>query len=1140
MIRSDCLRRLAAGLLAATASAATASSAETPVPRPEPVSGAVISRVSGETIRFVAEPDFRLLALGQDLLAGDLVRTGPHGLVGIVFADRTVIRLHPMSELLVREVRPDGADLGLRSGTLWGRAERDGGGVTVTTPSAAVAIRGTDWAVEVTGELTRLSVYDGLVELSNAFGSVLAREGEQAVARPGRPPEKVLVANRREGEQMLFSIAPANSAGPLASVARSAAEAERSPAAPAAVARFEAGAALLRAGRSEEAAALLDDLSGLDRHRAQAARWMAALARTRLGMPFRSPDPAGSPVDAVGLAFAAALAGDLATAAGRLAEAGDHPGALAAAVSAAIARDRPEEALALLGRLKALAPGGAEALEAEGDYLHYVREDPRGALALYLAALALDPADPGLWNSIGLVRDALDHPLEAEAAFREAIRLAPDDPLAAGNLAILLLDQSRLAEAEALIRLHLGRDPDAYLALRAAGRLALQRGDWPGARRHFLGALAAQPAAAETSVMLAAAAYQSGDRVRAEQELDAAARLDPNDPTVPEIRTVIALDDGRADDAIRFAREAARLRALRRDAGPDLGTRRTGRFLVAAYGFLGLEDWGRSIADRDADPLSAPSQFTQGQIPRPVAGDPDPQATATLDALLVQGLLLDPLAAAERLGRTDILPVPFTDAALTGRLRTGKVLARCSDLDLQGFRHEPLPLAFALAVEGCEEDGPGARDEAVPRSASLVLGARPSPALGLVATLGWTHTDTTRVERGPGFQSFSDAEATLFSAGLGFSLRLGERRVLTGFLTANGREEDRREWRTRFDGATLSLLDATFAQTTDSLYGGLALSAAGATGTSLAGIELARVRTQSVFDFAFVQIPGGPPEIRTDRSETTNRILRGWADRSERLAPGLEAEGAAFLALLDRDGRTRIEPGLRLGLAWEPAPGQRLRAAALHDAAGPALSLAPQTVAGLAPVAAPLAADGTVTGIILRWEGEFRGRFHLSAEHQSLWFENLDFPLEDALQEFTAGNARLHRTELRAEWWVGGGIGLRAALVHAESEIGQGIAEGLAIPGVPDWQARAGITWVRPGTLSASLDAVWTGERFGNVDGSRLGPVFSLDASLAWEPDDKRIRLALDVRNLTDSRIARPYGLEPIRRSVWLTGTVRF
>ena len=69
-----------------------------------------------------------------------------------------------------------------RKGTVWARAARGGGSLTIDTPAAAAAIRGTDWSLTVNGDRTALIVMEGTVELANPQGSVTVRQGEAAVA----------------------------------------------------------------------------------------------------------------------------------------------------------------------------------------------------------------------------------------------------------------------------------------------------------------------------------------------------------------------------------------------------------------------------------------------------------------------------------------------------------------------------------------------------------------------------------------------------------------------------------------------------------------------------------------------------------------------------------------------------------------------------------------------------------------------------------------------------------------------------------------------------------------------------------------------------------------------------------------------
>ena len=77
------------------------------------------------------------------------------------------------------------------------------------TPAAVAAIRGTDWSLSVEGGRTALVVLEGVVELSNAQGSVTVRQGEGAVASIGQAPTKFILINSNDREQMLFYLTPA-------------------------------------------------------------------------------------------------------------------------------------------------------------------------------------------------------------------------------------------------------------------------------------------------------------------------------------------------------------------------------------------------------------------------------------------------------------------------------------------------------------------------------------------------------------------------------------------------------------------------------------------------------------------------------------------------------------------------------------------------------------------------------------------------------------------------------------------------------------------------------------------------------------------------------------------------------------------
>ena len=147
------MRRYAPVILASVHCAIATIAAADVFPRLSNPEGTVISHKSGEEARFVDSAGWKTVDVKQDLLAGDVLRTNAIGHLAILFYDRTQIRLGRNTTLRVKKIgSADGTELGLESGTIWARAERGGEGITVETPAAAAAIRGTDWTMTVEGD----------------------------------------------------------------------------------------------------------------------------------------------------------------------------------------------------------------------------------------------------------------------------------------------------------------------------------------------------------------------------------------------------------------------------------------------------------------------------------------------------------------------------------------------------------------------------------------------------------------------------------------------------------------------------------------------------------------------------------------------------------------------------------------------------------------------------------------------------------------------------------------------------------------------------------------------------------------------------------------------------------------------------
>ena len=208
--------RGAAWALALAAGMALPAAADV-VPRHTPAAGSVISRKIGEEVQFVDIGAWQSVDAQQDLLAGDVLRTNALGHLAVLFRDRTQVRLGRNTVLVVKQVgEASESRFGLNAGTIWARAERGGVGLTVDTPAAAAAVRGTDWTLTVDGSgKTSLVVLEGRVELFNEHGSVSVGQGEAAVATIGQAPAKVIIVTPKDREQMLFYLSAREAFGAL-------------------------------------------------------------------------------------------------------------------------------------------------------------------------------------------------------------------------------------------------------------------------------------------------------------------------------------------------------------------------------------------------------------------------------------------------------------------------------------------------------------------------------------------------------------------------------------------------------------------------------------------------------------------------------------------------------------------------------------------------------------------------------------------------------------------------------------------------------------------------------------------------------------------------------------------------------------
>ncbi|MBX5131502.1 TonB-dependent receptor [Rhizobium lentis] len=706
-----------------------------PVPRATPVAGSVIARKTGEEVRFIDVSDWRVVDINQDLLTGDVLRTNANGQLAIVFSDHTQVRLGRNSSLQVKKMAVSGdTTLELQSGTIWARAERGGQGLTVETPAAAAAIRGTDWTMTVEGDKTSMIVLEGRVALSNPQGSVEVSEGEGAVATIGQAPRKVVIVTPDDREQMLFYLTLRNGfalmpASPLPTAtmrsergritavpaqSRSAADwltlaevqltmdgakdalaslarARALPLSAAQRARAEMIEALIAGGRMRyaEAARLFEKaLPHLDPQRRAIAAYGGYYSRS-LADPKRVENPptaaAIGPNGAIAKAYTAGFLRDIPAAIEVLKQAekqypDDATLPARRALLAQLIDDRVQMKEAV-ERSLSINPGDPDGLQARARYRASYEGDTKGALADLNRSLADMPGSSMNWNDLGLLQSDRGANREAEAAFLKAIELDPEDPVPHANLAILYLDQSRMKEAKREIDTALAVDPSFDLALLARGRYYIQNGETDKALDDLLAASTANPGYSASQLGLAIAHLEKGNRIPSDQAVDNADRLDKNDPAISAFRTAVDIDDYDADGAIRNAQEFLRRSRARGGDYSALGANASaGSTLNDAFRLQGLDAWGRYYGDAVFDPFKG-----SGYIDQSIKGSIFPFVNATSfsdDNIIqnrgnassyssfIQGLLLSPHMLSGRSRSATFFDVPFIEGSLGGGINS--------------------------------------------------------------------------------------------------------------------------------------------------------------------------------------------------------------------------------------------------------------------------------------------------------------------------------------------------------------------------------------------------------------------------------------------------------------------------------------
>lgn len=892
----------------------------------------IISIIGKGDARATAQDEWKPAAVKQHVNPGSFVRTRDLSQMALLLQDQTQLRLNQNSMVQIKEISAKGetTKLELSMGRVWAQAKRKSfsffspsqpPAVTVQTPNAIAAIRGTDWelVVDKAGAAT-LTVLSGEVDFYNDLGRVAVHPNEQAHVEPGKAPTKVLLTNARERVQWVTAYRPQPNRWLL-------------PAQP----------ELKTAADAIESGNYADALNTLEARNKSSADAGTALLLADLYISF------GRVAEAIGL----------------LERHVGEPRAAALLARAYLISDRAEDAGKILTAARAQHPSDVEILLAQGDLARF-NGDAGGAKNAFQQALESDAKNADAWFGVGRVDAEREAVKEGRTALNRAIGLNPAGAGYRGELATLESFANEFASAEKAFNDALAQQPDDYVALTGLGILQLKRGDPDAALEYFLKSGVVEPRYARGALYTGVAYYQLGNHQRATEMFRRAAELDPKDPMPHMMMSLVAADRLELGEAVQAARRAAELMPFLKSLNQLLNNQKGNANVGASLAQFGMEDWAQAYAYNAYTPYWAGSHlFLADRY----------SGTFNKNSELFKGFLSDPTVFGASNRFNTLVASPGYYFNVGARMTAQDVKEQTLTLGANGYNVSVMPFTYFLSTDQSQIRPVRTEMGVDGQNYTLGLGAKPSHELGLFAFTNNFATDgkTTALDKGLSDTTL-DLENRRIDAGANYKFSP------TSHLWVKfggGREN------THFGGniyapATSDALNAIFGggfsptgsikryeTTTDQDDVQLRHTFDATSNWQISwGLESARQDKliNARLNFAAIS-PGlqGKDDRRTNEAYISNRIkpndqLLLQADLSHvNLTKRQASEDLMSLGVsninfgMQRADRDIDEWNPRLGLAWNPVPNQTLRLAAQQWRRPASVStLAPVDTAGIA------------------------------------------------------------------------------------------------------------------------------------------------------------------------------------------------
>ncbi len=476
----------------------------------------------------------------QVLFAEDQLRTEEGGRVVLRMSDQTLVRVGELSLIQMPADPRKRTSFTFLKGIFYFFHRDRPGDYDVRTRAVSAIVRGTEFSLQVleADGATTISLFDGAVEMTNQFGSLLLKSGQEGIAEPGRAPALTPRLTIQEPKLVQWSLYY-----------------------PGILYLPELGLA------AEETNALRQSLDAY-----RSGDLIAAYTNWPAG--YQAASDAGK-IYRAAVQLAVGQVEQAERALQSLAAAGD-PAALRAV---AVTNNRARLALAShklmeLVRVRrsdqtsarSAAAGITPVLATEWlvDSIELQKGlDLEAARFAARRAVGIAPDFAFGWERVAELEFSFSRVSVALDAIDRSLRLAPRNAQALALQGFLLAAQNRVAEALTAFNLALGVDGNLDNAWLGRGLCHIRQGHSQLGRQDLQSAVTLNPQRATLRSYLGKAYSNGGDQERAMHELLRAMSLDPEDPTAWLYSALLKQQESRVNDAIRDLERAQQINASR-------------------------------------------------------------------------------------------------------------------------------------------------------------------------------------------------------------------------------------------------------------------------------------------------------------------------------------------------------------------------------------------------------------------------------------------------------------------------------------------------------------------------------------------------------------------------------------------------